>query len=306
MGKSLFGSKCNKSVGFFTNTDTNVNYSTGSYIPVINTTGYDFNIKIKQISILLNHVVYHDYNTSLDTLKREYNNLIYELNKLKISLNKSYPVILNNVITTFDTLLKIYQKYITGIHEDNIILPDITYDNISGLELFIDSLRQEIIPLIYQDRYNQELELVLYKLYKNIGNDLEKLLTLYSTGNFTELKDELTYEVYSKLSVLLFNESFEDSFGYTKVWEVLNSSLEGLYKTVLLEKAHQDEILLLKSKIKLLETKDSQEPLLEGIATMTEIGQVRSEIKIYIATYGFPVGGVFDTVKLAEIIKKLG
>jgi len=311
MVKNVFNSTYNNNVSFFKNNNNNhnnsinVNYSSMSYTSTNNNILYDFNTKIKYISKSLSRIVYYDYNITFDDMQREYNIMIYELNRLKISSNKTYPVILNNIITTFDSLLQLFNKYIREIHYDNIILPDNTYDNITGLELFITSLRDETIPLIYKDRYNQELELVLFKLYTNVGKDLERLLTFYSSGNFSELHEELTYEVYSKLSVSLFNESFEDSFGYTKVWEILNNSLEGLYKTVLLDKSHQDQILLLKSKIKLLESKDSTEHLLEGTATMTEIGQIRPEIKIYIMKYGFPIGGVFDTIKLAEIVISL-
>ena len=38
---------------------------------------------------------------------------------------------------------------------------------------------------------------------------------------------------------------------------------------------------------------------------MSEVGQIRPEIKIYIMKYGFPIGGVFDAVKLAEIVTSL-
>ena len=46
--------------------------------------------------------------------------------------------------------------------------------------------------------------------------------------------------------------------------------------------------------------------LLEGTAKMTVFAQIRPEVKMYISKYGFPVGGVFDSIKLAEIITSLG
>ena len=269
---------------------------------------FDFNLKIKYITQSLNRIVYYDYCIDIDILKREYNIIIFELQKIKELSPTTYPVILNNVITTFDSLLQIYKKYIDEIHLDDMILPDNTYDNITALELFVVSLQEKCIPTIYIDKCSQDLELVLFKLYQEVGNDLEQLLKLFSSGNFTKLHEELTYEVYSKLSVAVFNESYEESFGYTKVWEVINSSLEGLYKTALLEKSQRDEIYMLKAKVKMLEKQcagETSSALLSGTATMTVFAQIRPEIKIYISKYGFPVGGVFDAIKLSEIITVL-
>ena len=79
----------------------------------------------------MNRIIYFDYNIDCNTLKREYNIIIFELNKLKLSSNSNYQVILNNIITTFESLLQIYKKYIEDVHADNIILPDLTYDNIT-------------------------------------------------------------------------------------------------------------------------------------------------------------------------------
>jgi hypothetical protein len=310
---AMFNSKCtNKGTRTFFNNDNDKSYiksTSTSHTSIIDPSLlFDFNVKIKYISQSLSRIVYYDYNILVDVLEREYNILLFELQKMKELSPTTFPVILNNVITTFESLLQIYNKYIDEIHNDDIILPDITYDNITALELFVASLREKSLPLIYIDKIHQDLELVLFKLYQNIGKDLEKLLALYSGGQFKQLQEELTYEVYSTLSVALFNESFGESFGYTKVWEVINSSLDGLYKTTLLEKSQRDEIYLLKSKIKLLEQQSKgggTGVMLEGTATMTEIGQIRPEIKIYISKYGFPIGGVFDAIKLAEIIVSL-
>jgi hypothetical protein len=313
----MFSSKCNTrgKRTFFDDGDDDdskcyIKHGSRSHTSTINSTIlYDFNVKIKYISQSLNRIVYYDYCIEVDVLQREYNIMIFELNKLKILSPTNYQLILTNIITNFDSLLQIYKKYIDSIHNDNIILPDLTYDNITALELFIASLREKTIPLIYNDKCHQDLELVLFKLYTNVGKDLEQLLKLYAGGNFAQLHEELTYEVYSKLSVALFNESFTESFGYTKVWEVINSCLDGLYKTTLLEKSQRDEIYLLKAKIKLLEKQcngGGVGVLLEGTATMTEFAQIRPEVKIYISKYGFPVGGVFDSIKLAEILTSLG
>ena len=250
---------------------------------------FDFNVKIKYISQSLNRIVYYDYCIDVEVLKREYNMIIFELQKLKEISQTTYPVILNNIITTFESLLQIYNNYIVRIHLDDMVLPDNTYDNITALDLFVTSLRETCIPLIYIDKCHQDLELVLFKLYQNVGDDLEQLLKLYSQGDFTQLREELTYEVYSNLSVALFNESYNESFGYTKIWEVINRSLEGLYKTTMLEKSQRDEIYMLKAKINALEKECAEGingALLEGTATMTVFAQIRPEIKIYVSKYG--------------------
>src|SRR6056300_1876922 len=202
---NMFHSKCNNRGRrtFFDNKQINDGYvstSSRTYSYTSQVALYDFNRKVKYVSQLLNRIVYHDYNITLDILQREYNIMIFELNKLKSISTPDFQVILNNIITTFETQLQIYNKYVVSLHADNIVLPDNTYDNITGLKLFVASLKEATIPLIYNDRANEELEMVLFKLYTNVGSDLEELLKLYSSGNFTKLHEELTYEVYSQLS----------------------------------------------------------------------------------------------------------
>ena len=177
----MFHSKgTNRGVRTFFNTkqinDSYIGVSSRTYSYTSQLALYDFNRKVKYISQILNRIVYHDYNIRLDVLQREYNIMIYELNKLKTNSKTDYQIVLNNIITTFETLLQIYNQYIVRVHIDGIVLPNNTYDNITGLKIFVASLKEASIPLIYNDRANEELELVLFKLYTNVGTDLEKLL----------------------------------------------------------------------------------------------------------------------------------
>ena len=113
----MFNSKCNNRGirTFFNNKQINDDYITHSsrtYDYTSQSNIYDFNRKIKYISQMLNRIVYHDYTIGLDILQREYNIMIYELNKLKILSKIDYQVILNVIITTFETLIQVYNKYI--------------------------------------------------------------------------------------------------------------------------------------------------------------------------------------------------
>ena len=139
---NMFHSKCNNRNRrtFFDNKQINDGYISNSYRTYSYTSQvniYDFNRKVKYVSQILNRIVYHDYNIGLNVLQREYNIMIYELNKLKSISIPDFQVILNNIITTFETQLQIYNKYVTRVQLDNIILPDNTYDNITGLKIFV-------------------------------------------------------------------------------------------------------------------------------------------------------------------------
>jgi hypothetical protein len=211
-------------------------------------------------------------------------------------------VLLKNIISTFEALESTFTKYIKRT-EFEYELPEFIYEHIDLLKQFIKDLYNESIPDQKIDKINEELETVLLNLYKNVGSDLEHLLKLYSTGNYTKLQEELTYEVYQDLSQALFKESYEKSIGYTNVYSALNRSLEGLYKSTLLEETHKNEIADLKGKLDL--AKNPAGGLLSVTAQMEVIAEVKPEILEYIQRHGFPEGAVFEPEKLAEITKRL-
>ena len=266
---------------------------------------YDFNLKTNYLTQSLNHIVYYDYDIPSPILQKDYNTILLELANLKKTNPALYPTILQNVISTFQTSQDIYSAYIQEQEAQGVILPEVTYDNMDALEKFTSALMGETVPPPEPTAAdNAELEMVLYKLYKNVGEELEGLLNLFSDGDLAELRGELTYEAYSKLSVLLSNEAYPDSFGYTMIYNALNSALEGLYKSTLLDISYKDQIAVLTSKLKFCENKEGGS-LLAGAGTMSVVGLIRPEIQEYITQYGMPPGAVFDTQKLAEIVKRL-
>ena len=268
---------------------------------------YDFNKKIKYITTTLNHIVYYDFDVSNAAIKKEYNIILNELHNIKKSndTHVKYNILIHNIITTFETVYNLLTKYISRT-ELEFELPSMTYSHINGLKNFIQLLHNEGVPDEQISVVNEELENVLFNLYKNVGSDLEVLLNLYSTGKFEQLHTELTYEVYSKLSIALFEESYETSIGYSRVFSAIQSSLEGLYKSVLMEDSYKLEIDRLKATIELYKDKQSNTSALSTSATVETIAIVRPEIMEYIRLYGFPCGAVFETDKLSTIINNLG
>jgi hypothetical protein len=281
------------------------------YTPhIIDEARYDFNIKIKYINHILHRIFYHDYDFPIYSMQNGYSIILKELAQIKSDDGDgygndsvgNYNVLLKNIISTFEALESTFVKYIKR-NEIEYELPHFIYEHIDLLTQFIKDLYDEDIPDQKIDKINEELETVLFNLYKNVGSDLEHLLKLYSTGNYTKLQEELTYEVYNKLAQSLFNESYDKSIGYTNVYSALNRALEGLYKSTLIEEAHKNEIADLNGKLDL--AKNPAGGLLSVTAQMEVIAEVKPEILEYIRLYGFPEGAVFETGKLAEITKRL-
>lgn len=267
---------------------------------------YDFNGKIRYINHLLHRIIYSDYDYPLYAMQNNYNIILRELANIKNATTNNavsnYNVLLKNIIFTFETLESHFLHYIKRT-ENDFELPSFIYDHIDLLNKFIKDLYNETIPDNKINKINEELEDILNNLYRNVGEDLEKLLKLYSTGNFPQLQEELTYEVYNDLSQALFKESYEKSIGYTKVYGALNRALEGLYKSTLLETSHKNEITQLKARLKLAE--NPRADILSVTSENPVIAEVKPEILAYIKIWGFPKGAVFEPEKLAEITKKL-
>ena len=297
-GNTVFGISNNVSIA------SRVHY----YVPksVSYETSYDFNIKIKYINHILHRIFYHDYDFPLYSMHNGYSIILKELSQIKsdegVDSVGNYNVLLKNIISTFEALESTFENYIKR-NEIEYELPHFIYDHIDLLTQFIKDLYDEDIPDQKIDKINEELETVLVNLYKNVGSDLEHLLKLYSSGNYTKLQEELTYEVYNQLSQSLFKESYDKSIGYTNVYSALNRALEGLYKSTLIEESHKNEIADLKGKLEL--AKNPAGGLLSVTAQMEVIAEVKPEILEYIHLYGFPEGAVFETGKLAEITKNM-
>ena len=165
-------------------------------------------------------------------------------------------------------------------------------------------LKQEDIPYTPIAQSNISLQKILFDLYQNIGKDIEYLLNLFSLGKYDELQEGLTYEMYVNLAQQLLKEEHYESIEYMNIYNVLHSSLEGLYKSALLNETHKQQINDLQSEIELLK-EGGGDGLFSSTATVDTVALVRPEIMEYIRLYGFPEGVVFDTIKLTEIINRL-
>ena len=287
---------------------------------------YNFNLKIKFVTQTLNRIVYHDNEYPVDAMRNEYNIILYQLGRLKedvrlqndgyyaigtnlTSTSNRYSTVLNNTITTFASLITTYDPYIQRVHDEFILLPDSTYSHIYYLKEFLALLSTESAPVAPVDpaidEINQSLELVLVSLYDNIGIDIQALLVQFSSGQMEEIKDALTYEMYTNLSQKLVEENRSGSIGYSRAHEVLLSSLEGLYKSAILERSHTDEVKRLYEQVALYRDKTTGGGLMKGTATITEVGTIRPEVIEYVRLHGFPPDGVFEADKLAAIISDL-
>lgn len=287
---------------------------------------YNFNLKIQFITQTLNQIMYHDREYPVDAMRNQFNVLLYQLGRLKedeilsgdgynttgtgvSGQTTRYNTVLFNAITTFDALVMTYDTYVRRMHDLFILLPNDTYTHIYYLKEFVKQLREETVidqptdPNI--DQINQSLEALLVSLYDNVGSDINALLDKFSQGRLADIKDELTYELFTNLSSKLFEQQNSTSTGYTRAYDALILSLTGLYKSAILERSHADEVKRLYDQLTLCRDNRGS-GMLEGTATMSEPGVIRPEIMQYISRHGFPAGAVFDPVKLTEVINDLG
>jgi len=155
--------------------------------------------------------------------------------------------------------------------------------------------------------YDDNLTKALAKLYENVGDDLKTLFTYFSIGDIGLLKEKLTYDVYQNLATLLIDSSYPADINYTNVLEIIQTSLEGLYKSVIIASAQQTEIARLKALLLKLTSdiiKDIQS--LKVTSDLDTIALIRPEIKLYTQLYGYPANGIFDVELINQIKSILG
>ena len=148
----------------------------------------------------------------------------------------------------------------------------------------------------------------LARLYQNVGDDLETLFTYFSIGDLGSLRENLTYDVYQKLATLILNSSYPIDINYTNVVGIIQTSLEGLYKSLLVADAQQTEIARLNILLS-QNSSNSDTRALESLSVTAELNTlavIRPEIKLYIQLYGFPANGIFDAGLINQIKVTLG
>ena len=141
------------------------------------------------------------------------------------------------------------------------------------------------------------------KLYTDVGADLAYFINKYVQDYMTELNTEFTYVTYQRLVSNMFNLIYPGCPGYTNIHTVVSKALEMLWKSVIANKSQLQLISQLEDTIfNLLHPKPS---IFKQTASLSVAATIRPEIQLYINKYGFPSGGIFDTIKLGEILNEL-
>ena len=169
------------------------------------------------------------------------------------------------------------------------------------------------------------LHLQMESLYENAGEELFDILSRYvgtnEDSNDTNTMDdnidrldtiraELTERnehgrtKIEDLALALRGEKCERFTYYENLRLLVNRSIETLQQTLALDFYYRDILNKLNTRINQLENPTPQ-AILELEAALGTIATVRPEYLRYIQTYGMPTGGVFDTDKLAEILREL-
>lgn len=147
----------------------------------------------------------------------------------------------------------------------------------------------------------------LAKLYQNVGDDLETIFTYFSIGNLGILKETLTYDVYQNLATLLLDSSYPVDINYTNVLGVIQISLDGLYKSVIIASAQQTEIARLNDLLLNMSSSSFKDiDTLSVASDLNTLAVIRPEIKLYIQLYGYPANGIFDAELINRIKADLG
>jgi len=155
--------------------------------------------------------------------------------------------------------------------------------------------------------YDSNLTKALAKLYENVGDDLKTLFTYFSIGDVGTLKEQLTYDVYQNLATLLIDSSYPVDINYTNVLGIIQTSLDGLYKSVIIASEQQTTIAKLNALLFELSSdtlKDVQS--LRVTSDLDIIALIRPEIKLYVQLYGYPANGIFDAELINQIKVTLG
>ena len=324
-GRSYIASATSNNTFF--NKETKIRKNDPPYISRKDNIFYNFNIKIKFISQTLHRIVYHDDNYPVNAMRNNYDMILYHLNRLKnderlkndgyytigvdlYETQNRYITVLNNTKTTFNNLIEVYDNYIQRVHDKLILLPNTTYAHIYYLKEFNTLLQNEELPEEVPTNMNvimasMSLDELLVMLYDNIGADVSRLLRDFSSGDTDQVKDELTYELYTNLSQKLFEIKNEEYVGYSRSRFTLVAALEGLYKTAIQARAQEQEVKRLEDLVNLYKN-GGGDGILEGTSTIDVIGTIRPEVEEYINRYGFPPNGVFDSDKLSQVLEYLG
>lgn len=152
------------------------------------------------------------------------------------------------------------------------------------------------------------LNKLLITLYENVGMDLGILLSYYSNGDMDTLQELLTYDVYQSLATKLITESAPQYTSYHQIHQLLTKTLQGLFSSVQLNSSQKNTIHKLQQELANALNPNTSLMIntLNVMGSLDTRALIKPEIKIYIQRWGYPLGGVFDPTKLADIINELG
>ena len=234
----------------------------------------------------------YNHNLLVQNLVKTLEMLLEDINYYLLDSNSLPQLLLVDVNPILSQILS--DPYL--VSQDGIATT--IYDLRNYLEIFIEKVKTN-------DFSNDTQIINQFKdLYENVGKDLDKYLDKYAFGDLGELKAEFTLQIYQQLASAILAEKNEDFIDYENIRLIFNSALQGLQRSLLLQKGLEDEIVDLKGQIELLQERNAN-LLLESTTTANVIAQIRPEIKEYIELYGLPTTGVFDAEKLALIIENM-
>lgn len=164
---------------------------------------------------------------------------------------------------------------------------------------------------------------IVQSLYLNVGKEMENLLSNFASGNMDEVAAELTLEKYEDLALRIYNERIPNKEYYEGIRMTMASTLEGLYKAILL---YADYLI----QVDLYNQERDRAAILDDVDALTAyVNKIITERRTttnfyttqtvyamnvtlkpvyaeYLRRYGYPDGGVFEVDKLAQIELELG
>lgn len=197
----------------------------------------------------------------------------------------------------------------------------------TGIQNILGKSTNEFLTSADAKQKNKYLE-----QYKNLNDlvvaHLKELLDNYSSGDFEELKDDLTHEKYFDIALRLTNESIlsfhRPNFKYDEKYfafykDAFYKVLDGLKQSIGLNATLNKTLTNLeffKEKAALLDDMEALQEYLEQKKTQfsfipdqyvtAPLLIIKPEYLKYAELYGWPEkGAVFDSKKLANIIKDL-
>ena len=179
-------------------------------------------------------------------------------------------------------------------------------------------------PIYLVNTYNDlDLMKLTIDLFTTVHIDVMEILTStiynYSLGRFDLVKQELTMKRFNELSATLLEKNYTEGSNSAKSKEFLQRTLEGLQQSILqhlhceatqtkldaaLERASiLDDIAKLKEYLESL--KNTHLIFDEIQVTTSTTILLKPQYQVYIERHGVPEAGVFESEKLAIIIKEL-